>query len=73
MGALADLGTRLDTRWMLVVFLLVLDVWAVNLIVRSRESVREKALWSSVVILCPIVGCLLWYVHGPKPDLLEGS
>lgn len=71
MSALADMSTRLDTRWLLVLYLVVLDIWAVNLIVRSGETVREKALWSGVVILCPIVGCLLWYVHGPKPDLLE--
>lgn len=59
----------LDTRWVLVALLLVLDAWAIGLILRSEAPWREALLWSAIIVLCPIVGCLFWYVLGPKPDL----
>jgi hypothetical protein len=52
---------------MLLAFLLVLDGWAIWLIAKARPSAKEGLLWSAIVLLCPIVGCLLWYALGPKP------
>ncbi len=68
-GALLEGAARLDTRWVLAACLAALDVWAVGLLVRSDGSRREKVLWTGVIVLCPIVGCVLWYVLGPQPDL----
>lgn len=56
-----------DTRWVLAVLLAVLDVWAIHLIVRARPAFKVGLLWSTIVVLCPIIGCLFWYVLGPKP------
>ena len=56
-----------DSRWVLAGLLLVLDIWAVGLIVRARPALKVGLLWSAIVVLCPIVGCLFWYVLGPKP------
>lgn len=67
MSALAEAAARLDQRWVLVVLLAALDLWAIILVVLSSASRRDKVLWSGVVVLCPIVGCLFWYVLGPKP------
>lgn len=61
--------SAVDTRWALVAFLLAIDVWAVGLISRSNASAPQKVIWSAVVIVCPIVGCVYWYVVGPKPEL----
>jgi hypothetical protein len=66
-NSLVESILALDTRIMLIVFLLVLDGWAIWLIVRARPSRKEAVLWSAIVLLCPIVGCLLWYALGPKP------
>lgn len=60
----------LDTRVALAVFVGAIDLWAVGLLLRSGGSRRQKALWSAVIFLCPIVGCVLWYVLGPKPRLV---
>lgn len=60
-------ATLIDSRWLLVGLLAVLDAWAIGFIVASRARRREKLLWCAVVILCPIVGCTLWYVLGPMP------
>ena len=42
-----------DSRWVLVALLLVLDVWAIGLIVRARPAPRVGLLWSAIVLLCP--------------------
>lgn len=71
MSELATASATIDSRWLLVALLAALDLWAIGLVVLSRASRREKTLWTGVVILCPIVGCLLWFVLGPKPWLLK--
>lgn len=71
MKELATSLGAIDSRWLLLAFLLALDVWAIGLVVASRASRKEKVLWTVVLLLCPIVGCLLWYVLGPKPWLLK--
>lgn len=59
----------LDTRWVLAVLLLVLDAWSIWLILRARPRRREAVLWSGIVVLVPVFGCLFWYALGPKPRL----
>jgi hypothetical protein len=71
-NSLIDAIVSLDTRVMLLVFLFVLDAWAITLIVKARPSRKEGLLWSAIVLLCPIIGCLFWYALGPKP-LRESS
>ena len=63
--------TALDTRWVLVVLLAVLDAWAIGLIVRARPARRVGLLWSAIIVLCPIIGLLFWYALGPKPVLAD--
>lgn len=63
----------LDSRLVLVACIVVVDIWCLALIGGSEASRREKGLWSGIVILCPIVGCILWYVLGPKPVLVKGE
>ncbi len=67
MRTLAAWIVSIDTRLMLAVYLLVLDVWAIALIWKARPGRREAVLWTGIVLLCPIVGCLFWYALGPKP------
>lgn len=63
--------TTLDSRWILVGCLLVLDIWCVGLVFMSDAGRRERWLWTAIILLCPVVGCILWYVLGPKPLLVE--
>lgn len=63
----------LDSRLILVACILVVDAWCIILIATSEAGRRERWLWSAVVLACPIVGCLFWYVLGPKPVLVERS
>lgn len=70
MDALLQAAASLDTRWLLAGTLAVLDAWCIGLLVLSESSRRSKVLWTGIILLCPIVGCILWYVLGPKPDML---
>lgn len=69
MSGLLDTLAALDTRLGLAAYLAALDAWSMGLLLRSDGSRREKWLWSLVIVGCPIVGCVLWYVLGPKPVL----
>jgi hypothetical protein len=67
---LLDAIAGIDTRVVLVAALLVLDLWAIGMTLASDASRKEKVLWSGIVILCPIIGCLFWFSLGPKPNLI---
>lgn len=67
MTELVEGAARIDLRWVLAALMGALDVWAIALVLLSTAARREKVLWSSVIVLCPIVGCLFWFVLGPKP------
>jgi len=69
MSDLLELAAGVDTRLALAVYVAALDAWAVWYILRSDASGREKWLWIAIVVLCPILGCVLWGVLGPKPEL----
>lgn len=68
MDALRALG-RVDMRWALAFYVLALDLWCIFLLARAATSLRQKVLWAVVILLCPVLGCVLWYVMGPKPDV----
>ncbi|MDH3298370.1 MAG: PLD nuclease N-terminal domain-containing protein [Gemmatimonadota bacterium] len=57
----------LDTRWVLAVLLLAIDIWSIGLIIRAKAARRETLLWIGVVLLVPVFGCIFWYALGPKP------
>ncbi len=67
MNAVLDAVAAIDTRWILVGLLAALDLWSASLVWLSKVPRREKVLWTGVIVACPIVGCLFWFVLGPKP------
>lgn len=72
MNALADAAATLDPRWVLIGLLGALDLWAIGEVWLSRATTRDKLLWSGVVLVCPIIGCLFWFVLGPKAPRKKG-
>lgn len=70
MERLLALAAAIDARLLLIAALIVVDAWAIGLTFRAEASRRERWLWSGVILLCPIIGCVLWYLLGPKPDLV---
>ncbi len=67
MNDILNFVVGLDSRWVLAGLLVVLDAWAIGMIIRARPAPKVGVLWSAIVILCPIIGLLFWYALGPKP------
>lgn len=67
MSGLLDPVLAIDTRWALAFLLFVLDAWSIWLMTRANPDTKELVLWSAIVILVPVFGCLFWYALGPKP------
>lgn len=68
MEALRELG-RVDMRWALAAYVAAVDLWCIVLLARAPASPRRKVLWALVVLLCPLLGCVFWYVLGPTPEV----
>lgn len=71
MSELVSVVSRLDMRWVLAGLLLALDVWCIGLVSRAGATRRDRWLWVGIILLCPMIGCMFWYVLGPKPDMLR--
>ena len=44
---------------------LVLDIYAIVMILQSSAKTVEKLIWSLVVFLLPLIGLVIWYFAGP--------
>ena len=44
---------------------LVLNIYAIVMIVQSSAKGIEKLIWSLVVFLLPLIGLVIWYFAGP--------
>ena len=44
---------------------LVLNIYAIVMIVQSSAKGIEKLIWSLVVFFLPLIGLLIWYFAGP--------
>ena len=67
MTGILDFVIGLDSRWVLAGLLVVLDAWAIGVIIRARPARRVGLLWSAIILMAPIIGLLFWYALGPKP------
>jgi hypothetical protein len=66
MSGILDFAASIDPRIILAVLLGLLDAWAIGEVWLSTSDRRDKWLWSGIVLVCPIIGCLFWFVLGPK-------
>ncbi len=66
LDAMVRTAASVDPRLVLLALLLTLDSWSIALVWSATVPRREKVLWSGVIVLCPIIGCLFWFVLGPN-------
>jgi len=48
--------------------LLVADIWAIVSVFQSRTTTGKKVLWIVLVLILPVIGLILWFLAGPKPE-----
>jgi hypothetical protein len=44
---------------------LVMDVYAILMILQSSAKTIEKLIWALVVLVLPLIGLIIWYFAGP--------
>lgn len=55
----------LKTLFGVVIF--VLNIWAIAMIISSKETTPQKVLWVLLVVLLPVIGLVIWLFAGPRP------
>jgi hypothetical protein len=50
---------------LLGLIVLILDIYAILMILQSSAKTVEKLIWAIVVILLPLLGLIIWYFAGP--------
>jgi hypothetical protein len=48
------------------VIVLLLDLWAVNSVMRSPKNPASKIGWLAIIFLLPLLGLVIWGVAGPR-------
>jgi hypothetical protein len=47
------------------ILVLLLDIWALVVILQSSGSPLEKLVWVIIILVLPLIGFILWYLIGP--------
>ncbi|OPB04465.1 PLDc N-terminal domain-containing protein [Pseudomonas synxantha] len=55
----------------LAVILLLLELWAINIVLRSTGGWETKGLWVVVLVFVPLLGLIAWAMFGPKREMAE--
>ena len=45
--------------------ILILDIYAIVMILQSGAKAIEKLIWALVVFFLPLIGLIIWYFAGP--------
>jgi hypothetical protein len=48
-----------------------LELWAINIVLRSTSGWETKGLWLVILIFVPLVGLIAWAMFGPKREMPE--
>ena len=57
---------NIQGQGVLGVLILIADIYAIISILSSKATTGEKALWSLLVILLPVIGLIIWFFIGPR-------
>lgn len=49
--------------------ILILDVFAILMIMQSASKSIEKLIWVLLVLFLPLIGFIVWYLAGPGRKL----
>lgn len=54
--------------FVLVLGSVALDGWATHGVLASRADLSTKLWWMLSILLCPLIGALVWFLAGPKGE-----
>lgn len=50
----------------LIIF--IADIWAIVQTIQSSATTGMKVLWVIIILILPLIGLILWFFLGPKPQ-----
>ena len=50
----------------LIIF--IADIWAIVQTIQSSATTGMKVLWVIIILVLPLLGLILWFFLGPKPQ-----
>ncbi|MGY2374529.1 PLDc N-terminal domain-containing protein [Pseudomonas sp. SDO524_S393] len=63
---------QIEYVWIgLAVILLLLELWAINIVLRSTSGWETKGLWLVILIFVPLLGLIAWAMFGPKREMAQ--
>ena len=63
---------QIEYIWIvLAVVLLLLELWAINNVLRSTGGCETKGLWVVVLVFVPLLGLIAWAMFGPKREMAQ--
>ena len=61
---------QIEYIWIvLAVVLLLAELWAINVVLRSTGGWETKGLWLVILIFVPLLGLIVWALFGPKREM----
>ena len=61
---------QIEYIWIvLAVILLLAELWAINVVLRSTGGWESKGLWLVILIFVPLLGLIVWALFGPKREM----
>ncbi|TFF14036.1 hypothetical protein EXW72_06655 [Pseudomonas sp. BCA14] len=61
---------QIEYIWIgLAVILLLVELWAINTVLRSTGGWESKGFWLVILIFVPLFGLIAWAMFGPKREM----
>lgn len=58
---------QIEHVWIaLAAVLVIIELWAINRVVKSEGKVDNKGVWIVVIVFLPLIGLIAWAFAGPK-------
>lgn len=53
------------------VLILVLDIAAIISVMAGKSSIERKLVWTLIILILPVLGLVLYYLLGRKPQDMQ--
>ncbi len=60
---------QIEYIWIALAVVLLLELWAINSVLRSTSGWETKGLWLVILIFVPLLGLIAWAMTGPKREM----
>ncbi len=59
---------RIEVGGFLGLIILIACVWAIVQTFQSKATTGSKVFWIVLILILPVIGLILWFFAGPRPE-----